>query len=93
MTVFGNDYPTRDGSNVRDYIHVTDLAVSHIEAAKYLCGHEGPIFEPFNLGTWDGYTTLEIISECEKLLGLYKKANFTIGARRPALGRRDSSIC
>ena len=81
LTVFGNDYPTRDGSNVRDYIHVTDLAVSHIEAAKYLCGYEGPVFEPFNLGTGDGYTTLEIISECEKVLG--KKANFTIGARRP----------
>lgn len=81
LTVFGNDYPTRDGSNVRDYIHVTDLAISHIEAAKYLMKHEGAVFEPFNLGTGDGYTTLEIISECEKALG--KKANYAIGGRRP----------
>lgn len=80
LTVFGNDYPTRDGSNVRDYIHVTDLAVSHIEAAKYLIGCDKPTFEPFNLGTGDGYTTLEIIKECEKTLN--KKANYEIGARR-----------
>jgi UDP-glucose-4-epimerase GalE len=80
LTVFGNDYPTRDGTNVRDYIHVTDLAISHIEAAKMLVECDKPVFEPFNLGTGDGYTTMEIINSCEKVLG--KKSNFVIGERR-----------
>jgi len=80
LTLFGNDYPTRDGTNVRDYIHVTDLAVSHIEAAKYLLSCEDPIFEPFNLGTGDGYTTLEIVKSAEKVLG--KNSNYVFGPRR-----------
>lgn len=82
MTVFGDDYPTRDGSNVRDYIHVSDIAHAHTLAIKYLEeGRNKNNLEVFNLGTGNGVTVLEAIKSFEKVSGV--KLNYEIGPRRP----------
>lgn len=82
MTVFGDDYPTRDGSNVRDYIHVSDIAHAHTLAIKYLEeGRNRGNIEIFNLGTGNGVTVLEAIKSFEKVSGV--KLNYQIGPRRP----------
>ncbi len=82
MMVFGDDYPTRDGSNVRDYIHVSDIAHAHTLAIKYLEeGRNTGNIEIFNLGTGNGVTVLEAIKSFEKVSGL--KLNYQIGPRRP----------
>lgn len=59
LSVFGNDYPTADGTGVRDYIHVMDLARGHLKAMQYLAEHAG--IEAFNLGTGQGYSVLEMV--------------------------------
>ena len=77
ITVFGTDYPTPDGTNVRDYIHVDDLADAHIKAMEKLT--EGkPIYA--NLGTGKGFSVKEIIKTAERVTG--KKAPVTYGPRR-----------
>ena len=77
ITVFGTDYPTKDGTNIRDYIHVDDLADAHILAMERL--REGqPIY--CNLGTGNGFSVKEIISTAEKVTG--KKAPVSYGPRR-----------
>jgi UDP-glucose 4-epimerase len=82
MTVYGNDYPTRDGSCVRDYIHVSDIAHAHTLAIKYLEeGKNKSGCEVFNLGSGNGVTVLEAIHSFEKVSG--KKLNYEIGPRRP----------
>ena len=82
MTVFGNDYLTRDGSNVRDYIHVSDIAHAHTLAIKYVeDGRNTKNIEVFNLGTGNGVTVLEAIKSFEKVSGV--KLNYEIGPRRP----------
>lgn len=82
MTVYGNDYPTRDGSCVRDYIHVSDIAHAHTLALAYLMEHKNTSpCEVFNLGTGNGVTVLEAISAFEKVSG--QKLNYEIGPRRP----------
>lgn len=63
LHVFGKDYPTRDGTGVRDYIHVVDLAKGHISALEYGMNHRG--FEVFNLGTGNGYSVLELVKTFE----------------------------
>lgn len=78
ITVFGTDYPTPDGTNVRDYIHVDDLADAHIAAMEKL-EQGGPIY--CNLGTGHGFSVREIIRTAEKVTG--KKAPVTYGPRRP----------
>lgn len=78
LTVFGTDYPTKDGTNVRDYIHVDDLADAHIAAMTRLNPAE-PIF--CNLGTGNGFSVKEIIATAEKVTG--KKVPVTYGPRRP----------
>lgn len=81
LTVFGNDYDTPDGSCLRDYIHVVDLAKAHVQACKRLIqGHQQTSFEVFNLGTGQGTSVLEIITSFEKIIGI--KLNYTIGNRR-----------
>ena len=65
--VFGNDYPTKDGTGVRDYIHVVDLAKGHIAALKKL--HENSGLVIYNLGTGHGYSVLEMINEFSKVVG------------------------
>ncbi|MBX7225329.1 MAG: UDP-glucose 4-epimerase GalE [Chitinophagales bacterium] len=82
VTVFGNDYATRDGSGLRDYIHVMDIADAHTKALQYL--KEKPLTqnpEVFNLGTGNGVTVLEMIKAFEKVSG--KSLNYVIGPRRP----------
>jgi len=82
LSVFGGDYPTRDGSCIRDYIHVTDIADAHIKALSYLIGNKiDKSFDVFNLGSGEGVTVLEIIKAFEKVAGL--KLNYEIVGRRP----------
>jgi UDP-glucose 4-epimerase len=80
ITVFGNDYRTPDGSAIRDYIHVVDLAKAHVSALKRLEGGEGSNFEIFNIGTGKGSSVLEVINAFEKSTG--EKLTYHIGARR-----------
>lgn len=82
LSVYGNDYDTSDGTAVRDYIHVVDLAKAHVIAVKrMLDGKSKSDFEIFNLGTGDGYSVLEVINAFERVSG--KKLNYKIVARRP----------
>ncbi len=81
LTVFGDDYDTRDGSCIRDYIHVTDIADAHIKALNYLLDKKNKKnVSLFNLGTGNGFSVLEAIHSFEKVSG--KKLKYTIGARR-----------
>ena len=79
LSVFGNDYPTTDGTGVRDYIHVVDLALGHVRALQKLIGQSG--VHIYNLGTGRGYSVLEMISAFEKVSG--RKIPYRIIDRRP----------
>ncbi|HLG06574.1 MAG TPA: UDP-glucose 4-epimerase GalE [Gemmatimonadales bacterium] len=79
MSVHGNDYPTRDGTGVRDYIHVTDLALGHLGALAELA--RGPRLVTYNLGTGRGYSVLEVIQAFERATGRPIPRQF--GPRRP----------
>jgi UDP-glucose 4-epimerase len=82
LTVYGNDYPTRDGSCIRDYVHVCDIAHAHTLALQYLIGNKNADkCEVFNLGTGNGVSVLEAIKAFEKVSG--QKLNYKIGPRRP----------
>ncbi|HCK98767.1 MAG TPA: UDP-glucose 4-epimerase GalE [Candidatus Marinimicrobia bacterium] len=78
LLVFGNDYPTPDGTGVRDYIHVVDLALGHIKALEKLIGQTG--IHIYNLGTGRGYSVLNVITAFEKASG--RKINYRIVDRR-----------
>ncbi|MCD6152080.1 MAG: UDP-glucose 4-epimerase GalE [Deltaproteobacteria bacterium] len=78
LAVFGNDYPTPDGTGVRDYIHVVDLAIGHLQALEKLV--TGPGISTYNLGTGQGYSVLEMIRAFEKSSG--QKVPYEIGGRR-----------
>ncbi len=78
LTVFGEDYPTRDGTCLRDYLHVVDLAKGHISALKYAEDHTGA--EAFNLGTGDGVSVLELVHSFEKVNRV--SVPYVIGGRR-----------
>jgi len=81
ITVFGDDYDTPDGSCIRDYIHVVDLAKAHVAAIKRMEeGRSSDNYEVFNIGTGKGTTVLEIINAFEKSTG--EKLNYQIGPRR-----------
>lgn len=79
LRVFGNDYPTPDGTGVRDYIHVVDLAKGHIKAIERAEKIKG--VEAFNLGTGTGYSVLDIVNNFEKATGV--KIKYEITERRP----------
>ncbi len=79
LKVFGDDYPTRDGTGVRDYIHVVDLCVGHLDALEKL--KENPGVETYNLGTGEGYSVLEMIDAFKEASG--KDIPYTITDRRP----------
>lgn len=82
MIVFGHDYDTRDGSCIRDYIHVMDIANAHTRALQYLLDKKNSNnCEVFNLGTGNGVTVLEAIKAFEKISGV--KLNYELGPRRP----------
>ena len=79
ICVFGNDYPTKDGTCIRDYIHVCDLADAHIRALEYLKAHNQS--ETINLGNGEGYSVLEIIEAAKKATG--QPIEVKIEPRRP----------
>lgn len=79
LSVYGDDYDTPDGTGVRDYIHVVDLAKGHLSAISWVRNHKGA--EPINLGTGRGYSVLEIVHAFEKYSG--RKVNYKITDRRP----------
>ncbi|MEP7322280.1 MAG: UDP-glucose 4-epimerase GalE [Saprospiraceae bacterium] len=82
LSVYGNDYPTRDGTNVRDYIHIMDLAHAHTLALKYLEAHPSQDnIEVYNLGPGQGVSILEAIQAFERVTGT--TLNYKIAARRP----------
>jgi UDP-glucose 4-epimerase len=81
LTVFGNDYDTKDGSCVRDFIHVMDLANAHTKSILHLVNHQNQVnYNIINLGSGNGYTVLEAIQAFEKITN--QKLNYTIGDRR-----------
>ena len=79
LNVFGNDYPTADGTGVRDYIHVCDLAEGHVAAVEYAVEHPGT--EVVNLGTGEGYSVLDIVRTFERVNDL--RIPYEIAPRRP----------
>lgn len=82
LFVFGNDYPTQDGTAIRDYIHVVDLAQAHVAALERLLNHQtNSNFEVFNIGTGTGSSVLDVINTFEKVNG--KKINYSFVKRRP----------
>lgn len=80
LTVFGNDYPTEDGTCIRDYIHVVDLAKAHVKAINYLENKSEGLNEAINIGTGRGSSVLEIIQKFEKISN--QKLNWQFGERR-----------
>ncbi|WP_053991972.1 UDP-glucose 4-epimerase GalE [Mangrovimonas sp. TPBH4] len=81
LSVFGDDYPTPDGTCIRDYIHVVDLAKAHVVALQRLLEKKNPEnYEVFNIGTGKGSSVLEVIQSFEKVTGL--KLNYKIAERR-----------
>ncbi|MDR7240474.1 UDP-glucose 4-epimerase GalE [Neobacillus drentensis] len=85
LQVFGSDYPTVDGSGVRDYIHVVDLALGHLKALERVVSSTG--VDAFNLGTGTGYSVLEMVADFEKASG--RKVPYKIVDRRPG----DVAVC
>ena len=85
LNVFGNDYPTPDGTGVRDYIHVVDLARGHVKAMEYLNDHPGE--SVFNLGTGNGYSVLDMVHAFESANDL--RVPYEIAPRRPG----DLAVC
>ena len=81
VTVFGSDYPTNDGTCIRDYIHVVDLAKAHIKALEYLENKNSKNYEVCNVGTGSGSSVMEIIKTFQKVTG--QKVPYKIGPRRP----------
>lgn len=80
LTIFGNDYDTPDGTNVRDYVHVVDLAKAHVTAVERMLQGKVKDIEFFNVGTGRGNTVLEAVQAFEKATGV--KLNYIIGPRR-----------
>lgn len=82
LTIFGMDYDTHDGTCVRDYIHVTDLAIAHVKALDYIHNvSNDTLHKVFNLGMGQGVTVLDIVKKFEVITG--KKLNYHMGNRRP----------
>ena len=79
LSIFGNDYDTPDGTGIRDYIHVVDLAKGHVKALEKLTSENG-CFEVYNLGTGNGYSVLEIVTEFNKVSG--NKVKYQFAPRR-----------
>jgi UDP-glucose 4-epimerase len=86
LTVFGNDYPTQDGTGVRDYLHVVDLAEGHLSAIEYMNKKKNGVFT-FNLGTGIGYSVLDMTKAMSKACG--HEIKFKFGDRRPG----DIAVC
>lgn len=80
LSVFGTDYNTPDGTAIRDYIHVSDVALAHIAALNYLYNHSDSVHEKLNIGTGSGSSVLEVIKSFERTSGL--KLNYKLVDRR-----------
>ncbi|MBS9524180.1 UDP-glucose 4-epimerase GalE [Litoribacter alkaliphilus] len=80
LTVFGDDYDTSDGTCIRDYIHVVDLAEAHVKSIQHLADKPATYFDLFNLGTGEGNTVLEVVKTFEKVSG--ESLKYKIGPRR-----------
>ncbi|UBM58452.1 UDP-glucose 4-epimerase GalE [Marinilongibacter aquaticus] len=81
LTIFGDDYDTIDGTNIRDFIHVVDLAKAHVLALKFLEEKEEAYYDVFNIGTGKGNSVKELVDTFEEVNGV--KLNYKIGPRRP----------
>jgi UDP-glucose 4-epimerase len=81
VSIFGNDYPTVDGTGVRDYIHVVDLAQGHVAALRMISDSNSPRIATINLGTGRGHTVLEVVRRFEAASG--RRIPFEFAARRP----------
>ena len=80
LRVFGNDYNTPDGTCIRDYIYIVDLAKAHVKAMERVLNQQTDAIEYFNIGTGKGVSTLEVIKAFEKATGV--KLNWTFAPRR-----------
>jgi len=87
LTVFGNDYETKDGTGVRDYIHVMDLADGHVAALKFIEKKADKTYDVFNLGTGKGNSVLEMVEAMKKASG--RPLPYEFGPRRPG----DIAVC
>jgi|TARA_R110000868_G_scaffold155583_2_gene381989 nucleoside-diphosphate-sugar epimerase len=76
LTINGNDFPTKDGTCIRDYLHVTDIADAHVAAVQLSKKLDNRMFEAYNLGTGIGYSNLDIVREVEKVVGSEVKIEF-----------------
>ncbi|MNR17642.1 UDP-glucose 4-epimerase [compost metagenome] len=85
LTVHGADYPTVDGTGVRDYIHVCDLAAGHVRALDYLANRNG--CHTWNLGTGAGYSVLQVVEAFERVSG--RRIPYEVSDRRPG----DTAAC
>lgn len=85
LRVFGGDYPTPDGTGVRDYIHVVDLAIGHVKAIEKVMSTTGAA--AYNLGTGKGYSVIELINAFNRVIGM--SIPYTIAERRPG----DTAVC
>jgi UDP-glucose 4-epimerase len=81
LSLFGDDYPTKDGTCVRDYVHVCDLADAHVAALDHLNASEEACAESFNLCNEQGFSVTEVVGAVEEVLG--KRVPIQRGARRP----------
>ena len=81
LTVFGNDYDTPDGTCIRDYVHVDDLAAAHLTAAEQMVSGKSRGAQAFNLGTGTGFSVLEVIESCRRVTGA--AIQYKMGPRRP----------
>lgn len=81
IRIFGRDYPTPDGTCIRDYVHVQDLATAHLTALRHLEQWTGGGFETFNIGTGRGHSNLEVIQSVERVSG--RKLDYDFAERRP----------
>lgn len=94
LSVYGNDYTTRDGTCIRDYLHVMDLVEAHVKALDWLLTQEKDICEIINLGTWTGTTVLEMIQVVEEIIGhsfSYKIVNRRSGDLPEVYGNVDKA--
>jgi len=81
LEIFGNDYSTPDGTGIRDYVHVMDVAQAHLLALNYLCEQKEPSFSVFNIGSGKGFSVREVMDAAERVTGQW--VPYTFGNRRP----------
>jgi UDP-glucose 4-epimerase len=81
LSIFGDDYPTEDGTCIRDYIHVVDLAKAHVDALKWMSSADENQCEVFNIGTGKGSSVQNLVDTFERVNGI--KINKKVVARRP----------